>query len=145
MKPSRQLDALIAEKIIGLKSCNDDSQVFDNELGYYMWHKDWSRCGHKPYTCFYKTSPEPYSSNIGCAWKIIDKMKDNDNKSTSYGYAWNVELIYMASDKGPDESWSCILHGPNNYQEGLASTAPLAICLAALKAMEVKLENLNDN
>ena len=137
MKPSRKLDALIAEKIMGYKVrwIEDGTiqkrltpEIYSPPHGITTQFTYWLEC---PF----------YSTDIAAAFNIVDKMKDNDNKSNSWGFSWNFELCYMEQDHGPGQEWSAILHGPNTYQEGLATTPAMAICLAALSAMEIKLED----
>lgn len=67
-----------------------------------------------------------YSTDIKAAWEVLGKFK-----------AWTVT-------HGPGYGVICYidkLDGNDNKWEGKADTAPLAICLAALKARGVKVKN----
>jgi hypothetical protein len=67
-----------------------------------------------------------YSENLLLAWRVVEKLK--------------ADGIYLGIDNfGYDgEEWRvCVsLPDPEGYEAVEAETAPLAICLAALKAIE---------
>lgn len=92
MKPGPELDALIAERVMGL----DMSKTFSDEYG-------------------------KYSTDIGAAWEVVQKLED-------------YSPVIRKSDSG---QWQCALHhGEKLAVYGdLVNTAPLAIALAALKAI----------
>ena len=66
---------------------------------------------------------QPYSTDISCAWKLIDELKDDHifHIHNEEKYGWVIEL----------GGWG----GENPTVMGHKLTAPHAICLAALKAV----------
>jgi hypothetical protein len=73
-----------------------------------------------------------YSTNIQDAWVVVDKL----NKQ------WEFELY---RDNGKDEPFYCDFSGydkfayVDRFYRGVANTAPLAICKAALKSVGIDL------
>ena len=133
MKPGRELDVVIAKKVFG-------SEVdFLNQLA--GWRIDYvakrrecndpilSDLGVEGYRL------KDYSTNISSAWKVVEKLKYfmvlapgascNGSESPNRADTWVVELGLM-----PDGE------GRSVFAEGVS--APHAICLAALKAMDKK-------
>lgn len=129
MKTGRELDALIAEKVMGLslahmpdardsKSGVIVSEISDSDV--YFWdgrERDWS--------------PIPnYSTDVAAAWEVVEKFK---SKKIEFALIRDVS-IWQASFQWNDSfpyHWDCI-----EWVDG--ETAPHAICLAALKAVGVK-------
>lgn len=95
MTAGRELDALVAEKVLG-----ETVTIFDtNPLGY--------SCKH-------------YSSDIAAAWLIVEDMKSAyDLQLEAFGGGWRATF----HEKGHEE----------NCAMAIATTAPHAICLAALE------------
>ena len=116
MKAGRELDALIAEKVMGLTR-HDESYVAEGvgKVLRFVWRDG---CG----TCVYSGDMflPHYSTDIAAAWEVVEKAD-----------LWS---LYGSIGDGPYRA--CIQFGD---REGLmtADTAPLAICLAALKAKGV--------
>lgn len=112
MKPGRELDALVAEKVMGIKlptaliyrPCDvPDPKVLDDII---LPH---------------------FSTDIAAAWEVVEKMKSFQlNLSNGNGY-WAC----FFKDNTKNGEWSC----PTTITYESAETAPLAICLAALKVM----------
>lgn len=118
LKPGRELDALIAEKVMGLKleSCKPFSV---SSIGGPGGH--WA-----PY----------YSTDIAAAWEVFGRL-EGAIISKWYG-KW-------CCSNACTEMWGCYFDEPEetlnqllNYRDYFtqADTAPHAICLAALKAVE---------
>jgi hypothetical protein len=123
MKPGRELDALIAEKVFGHPVERDERGVLS--IGPADW--DWIRNeGHE------LMNPVPaYSEDIAAAWEVVQKV---------WGAAW---FRLERTDKYPEATpvwdageitYSMGENGIHNPVEG--ETAPHAICLAALKAVQ---------
>ena len=105
MKAGRELDALVAEKVMG-----------------HDMEKDFCTTCYDSPTC---DRPIPrYSILIQDAWPVVEKMADRRHP---------FELV-----KTPISYWVCRFYGEiiRDIYKGYADTAPLAICLAALKAVE---------
>lgn len=107
LKPGRELDALIAEKVMGLRvvpHAGDFIVIYPTE--------EWD--------------PLPwYSSEIADAWEVVEKITAGDRA---------MSLIF---ERG---IWCCKANmefEPTGH-EHVAETAPLAICLAALKSIGVE-------
>lgn len=129
MKPGRELDARIAEKLMGW------TEIKKSPLGYAMGDEYSGISPNEqasPYTGFKPRMNIPrYSTEIAAAWLVIEML-------TSRG--WDVIVGFNECRK-----WSCVLRlkltGAN---EGHATqldvcdqeTAPHSISLAALKTIE---------
>ncbi len=105
----RELDALVAKKVMGLDVGGGCSHEFDVCL------------------CF-----PGYSTNIDAAWMVVEKITGN-------GSSGNFDIV------GPGEINKWCVHfyvhkGAVSYPSGsvIDVSAPRAICLAALKAVGVK-------
>ena len=72
-----------------------------------------------------------YSIDMNDAWLVVEKFRRGWNgKVAAY-----IEL--HISDRPIDEDCICIIYGPNvGLVDASAKEMPLAICLAALKAVE---------
>lgn len=105
MRPGRELDALVASKVMGIEIDGDvwpDDAVVCPVLGdqWYMYI-------------------QPYSTDIAAAWTILEKLKDDFNFTLSLqGETYFLKLI-----------------GIDSVVTAEANTAPHVICLAALKAV----------
>lgn len=113
MKAGRELDALIALKLFDLKLINM-SQPIPNEPGKFgmvLFAPDDGKHIHEldlPY----------YSTDISAAWKVIEKLtEDGDAFTLLYDHGWfaNKDGVYEVCE----------------------TTAPHAICIAALAAKEI--------
>jgi competence transcription factor ComK len=110
MKAGRELDALIAEKVMGWKRktiklvnmVEEQDVLIDPRLKTY-------------------SQPPHYSTNIADAWLVVEKFPQID--------------ICMSK---VDDKWNCFIEFADHM--AIAETAPLAICLAALKACGVEVE-----
>ena len=115
LKPGRELDALIAEKVMGIKL--EKSQIFDGP-GYYC-------------ASTYIIIPT-YSTDITFAWEVVEKMK----KMLGCRF-----FIYDCHEDGTIEAsfFASRVGGITEVPDGMLATAksiPHAICLAALRAMD---------
>lgn len=118
MKPGRELDALVAEKVMGLKINWDETTPCPlcGDVGRFCGARMW--CSHDGW---YYSQYKDYSTDIAAAWEVVEKLR---------GDGW----IFNLSD-----SWAAQFHMPGNILVvSSAKSAPHAICLAALKAVEGK-------
>ena len=106
---SRKIDALIAEHIFGYLMSKSKTQ-FDY---VYEPKKDvWGPC--------YK-----YSTDIAAAWEVVEKFNDSF-----------VDIRHWHPEQ--DSGWHCMIQTDDTCFEHPADTAPMAICLAALKAKGIE-------
>jgi len=121
MKPGRELDALVAEKVLGchLERYQDALRPRENIT-----------CGCRPRKHGDMLNLWPYSTNIEAAWLVVEEM---------HGRGLTVQIIageqFFHCDIAPHPAESGVIASES------ADTAPHAICLAALKAVghEVKI------
>lgn len=109
MKAGRELDALVADKIMGLKVYG---QFHENDRGVRI---------HVP----------RYSTNIEDAWKVVEKMENTHRFSlhrTVKENGWQVIFWDIETDA---------------HRSLVAETAPLAICLAALRCKGIDIDGNN--
>lgn len=138
MKAGRELDALIAEKVMG---CTVGTvKMSDGDFQKHCMCKDWSHC---PFDIndeeqnFYNPLLKEYSTYIKAAWKVAEEVM----KQLECGF----NIVWNQTRPGVDDYWSAAFWDDDgkldrnghrlNYCAN-AKTAPLAICLVALKAVE---------
>jgi hypothetical protein len=126
LKAARELDALVAERVMGLWSRH---ALDTTRLGETVGYKSGRACPvclveldgeDDPGQC----SVKPYSTSISAAWEVVEKLQE-----------FSFELIYL-DGKMHWEATFAPLH--LNETRAIAETAPLAICKAALKAVDVR-------
>jgi hypothetical protein len=135
MKPGRELDALIAEKVMGW------SRNLDDKYGERPWKRP---DGTQVVTDFLSAPCDmkmpKYSTDIAAAWQVAEKLKLcvwPTNKGR-----WFVFQEDFDEDYG-DEYW----FGGDSIDEtvkttrngAVADTAALAICLSALKFLGIEI------
>jgi hypothetical protein len=116
MPEGREMDALIAEKVMGLNV----KPVFHpkNELKFmpgFVWRYE---------DAWEHPEIKDYSTDIAKAWEVVEKL--------------NTHIIIERLEYRED--WYCEISGISNsageqLHSTTAPTAPLAICRAALKAV----------
>ena len=114
---NRELDAWIAEHVMGSTVSEDKvfSLVYEGPDNLVETSKD---------RVLRRLLPH-YSTNIAAAWEVVEKLKSNDyrfhlDSLGSFHFCFFIHEVYETTGKAD------------------ANTAPLAICLAAKKAMENK-------
>lgn len=113
MKPGRELDALVAEKVMGLTS----SEV---EIHRQFWLDG----------CF--SNLPHYSTDIAAAWEVVEKLTSKKQP--------HFQLSLCDSyTENPKWCAEFDLDRPFKRVIAKAETAPHAICLAALKAVGVEI------
>lgn len=112
---NNKIDALIAEKIMGKVN-----------VRYFRSRFVWDNVGYingKPIGDVMGVVDVPeYSTNISDAWQVVKSLKDK----------YRVDLVVDVVD-----CYVAVMDSENMY-EAFAQTAPMAICLAALKAVGVE-------
>ena len=134
--PGHHLDTLIAIKVIGYREMTDEEW----EIVKTAWWQDGRLYEGMPRPLilevpmegraqvrFRIVQPQPYSTEIRSTWEIVHRVKFQGSYDTS------LYLNYIGSDR----RWHAVFRGSNQLSTGsIAETAPLAICRAALKAMQ---------
>ncbi len=123
----RALDALVAESMMGWKR---DTESYTGQC--YIDNKGAFRLPDElPH----------YSTNIGDAWLVVEKMRDRLNKEDTFlnildsgADGWRIEFVFC-----PDHD------APFTEHASMADTAPLAICLASLEASQAVKEQEKAN
>lgn len=112
-KPGRELDILIAEKVMGLVLSPDKKYYYEdgimavNRINPLLPH---------------------YSTDIAAAWLVVEKLS-RDFLFSIHGGADDWEAEFNKND-------GRFLISADTIGMARAATAPLAICLAALEAMK---------
>ena len=118
MKPGRELDALVAEKVMGWTECKP---MTIEPMDMFMAH------GYPPGERQRKVCP-PFSRGIAAAWEVVEKLE-----------RYRM-VLFGPHDEDPMWSARFYADGYRPFQDqrwdATANTAPYAICLAALKAVE---------
>lgn len=160
--PGPDLDALVAEKVMGDVSrtfrtpdpddAHDLGQAPTLVIGDVLFtmvcrsnavvvnvsSKDYRcpSCRKTINTREFPASPRPYSTDIAAAWEVVEKMglwrgfdfivwrPTSDARGMKPEYIWEAGWYEVGYE------------GPETRAVGYADTAPHAICLAALKAVE---------
>lgn len=122
LKAGPELDALVAERVMGTVPC-DDWRGFHAARG--EWIRNEPHEGHK---CYPRECCPAYSMLISAAWQVVEKMRSND---WWYAISHDRDGVEVEFWKSPKRNYQ---PGPGTYEN--ADTAPLAICLAALKAVQ---------
>lgn len=126
LQAGRDLDALVAERVMGY-----EKRAESEWLGGFAWisHDD----GH----WYGVTSMPRFSTDISAAWDVVERLQ-----SDALSLGWKRrDFSLERKDRMVDGRWYCVTDAvptdiyPNGYAvDGVADTAPLAICRAALKA-----------
>ena len=122
LSASRELDALVAEKVFRLEVCRCEQP---------------SSCGFGPQQCAFGCGgwiPLAHSTSIAAAWLVVEKLSDK--------WEMNLRTILPARDYVCEFKLvvknKCIVDAQHPFEHvwnNPVDTAPLAICLAALKAV----------
>lgn len=125
MTPSRELDALVATKVMGWIELHEE-RVLSN-FAHIVGRPPWYKGSHAEARGAFPSVP-PYSSDIAAAWEVVEKLKT---------LGWNIALTNCCDAYAVwiSKVWIDDLVLESDVK---APTAPLAICLAALKACGVE-------
>lgn len=123
--PGPELNALVAEKVMGLKVKWLDPTGFNLPENYGPClpedlHGPGVAEGEPKYVL-------PYSTSIAAAWGVVEKFT-----------LGGIAVHCCRREEWGDARWECVIAIPAQGRDVVASadTAPHAICLAALKACE---------
>lgn len=113
MEPGRELDALIAEKVMGLVEFATYAGKAKASMGWGKNGDDWKNLRSLP----------NYSTDISAAWEVVEKY---------FGTVGHTTIGNMAN-----EGYYCeLFNGKEFVRASSVESAPHAICLAALKVIE---------
>lgn len=143
MKPGRELDAWIAEKVMGWRrfeciSLENDGDLYDPT----SFPKEMKTTVLMPPSFRLEDAQPPVGASLeeACRWQIPD-MPVVPNYSTSIEAAWEVitcgKWTWSIEEMDDTGAVQCYLENEDEdiWSRETAPTAPHAICLAALKAV----------
>ena len=135
LEPGPALDALVAEKVMGLR-LDGDFPIQQDEAGGWDPIDEEDGAGHQRRPCYRTCGDHPmppyqyehgstcrrvvpeYSTDIAAAWEVVEKLRPTGPKLSIHAARLGYDVEY----------------GPGWFVS--APTAPLAICRAALKAIK---------
>jgi len=155
LEPGRELDELIRAKFFETKymchidGCFEENCCLENNIHDCSIAEDLDEIGLKKEDCsaWKMVEPEPFSTDISAAWEVVEKIKRKEIR----GYG-DIRIFWgnygpNTTPKGPcgqmvypdSLAWLCGIEMEDGRLFSVDSkTAPHAICLAALLAMEDK-------
>lgn len=124
MKAGNDLDCLIAEKIFEWKLVSEE---VESGMPHHELYRTPSGRG------FYHYQVPKFSSEIDAAWRVVEKFRRGfEGKASAY-----IEVV--VTDLPDYQDTYCKIVAPDRKEVVMwAHEAPLAICLAALKAVGVE-------
>ncbi len=111
IEAGRELDALVAEKVMGRERFPGDPKMLT--------------CRNDGLSCTNPVEPEPYSTDIAAAWQVMERLRDLCHFTVMRQIVpsgWTVDAVFNDS-----------IFVTSVFNE----SAPLAICLVALKAVGI--------
>ncbi len=123
MEPGRELDALIAEKVMGIEPWPIQNPC---------WGVKAFKAKFVPYGQEAKPCEAPsYSTDIAAAWKVVEKLQE-------YNPFWEEDgwLSFQLSPAVGVNSKEWYANFGDSTTGAYGKTAPHAICLAALEAVQ---------
>ena len=112
LEAGHELDRLIAEKVMGWR------KVFDEDQGDGMWILWVQQDGQE----IYDQQLPKFSADIAAAWEVVEKLSQGES------------MVTVRTDRTALR-WICIAETSTRTFSANESTAPLAICRAALKVV----------
>jgi hypothetical protein len=117
----RELDAIIAEKVLGLEPCDNWRPINLGSAGGPAMLKE---CP-PTHNCYPRSRPSTYSSNIYAAWSVVEHL------ARERGWEVTIKVCGQSQEVTIDKREP----GAAVVEKAEAETAPMAICLAALRAV----------
>ena len=126
MEPGREMDALIAEKVMGWDTVHF-VKFADGTIPFGASPDMQKEADDGGFICSTNKEVPEFSTDIAAAWLVVEKMGLFGGTGCSLvgplpGQKWHIHFGKISSDSV------------------IGDTAPHAICLAALKAVGVNLE-----
>ncbi len=152
MEAGRELDALIAEKVMGWRWFRFLNKCYlipprNTETGFDPAHvlSHWDGEGKEgtPDLEWTTLSSYPnfrlrhYSTDIAAAWEVVEKVQAN---------GWTFHVDDVGFNNGIEGKWRVLLTEAETGDKHVfadGDTAPHAICLAALKAMSATTKSVS--
>lgn len=132
---SREIDALIAEKLMGYcvwPRVIDGGESPVGSCGTVGNRGGWADCncpcGKRRW--FGMDDDAHYSTDIASAWEVVDKIVGDQ-------YEYKFELERLTGRVAPGRWFAYFYKGLDRFS-GHGEDAPMAICLAALKSVGVE-------
>lgn len=135
MKAGRELDVIVAEEVMALRSCNEWTHInLGSGGGPRLLHGSLEKPG-SDHDCYPALEygplggPRHYSTDISAAWEVIEKVQARALGWTLVcptNYRWVAYQRTGCADPDFGDWWE------------FGDTAPHAICLAALKALGIE-------
>ena len=121
-KAGRELDALVAERVMGYRAPKNG------------WFKDIPHRVAEERGDDYLRPVDflsKYSTDIIAAWEVMENLYKRD-------FACKVFIGWKSGERFQKEDWVAEVTDNNDKYLGVATSAPHAICLAALQTVETK-------
>lgn len=129
-KPGRELDSLVAEKVMGFRwwrsSQTGRRAIFPDDK-VQPWFKEVAS-GDESFCSDHDWAVPHYSTDIAAAWTVVKKLGDD---------GWSMNLEWKGSDRSYANTAE-VSFSRSFVAHAVADTAPLAICLAAIRAIAKK-------
>lgn len=116
-----ELDAIIAEKVMGLEPCDNWRPINLGSAGGPAMMKECAPA----HNCYPRSRPSTYSSNIHAAWSVVEHLAQERG--------WEVTIKVCGTSY--EVTMDTRQPGMAAIEKAEAETAPMAICLAALRAV----------
>lgn len=145
----KQRNALVAKKVMGWNPaapCGGHFEPLDPSPDGLYCRKCGAEIGWGDEQEHDEGRPEPYSEDIGVAWKIVEKMlARQEEEHYSNGFEWQGPQFkpshhYLTNEGYPlgTTCWYVYLCVDHRCRFVCAATPQEAVCLAALKAVGVE-------
>lgn len=153
MKPGRELDALVAEKVMGWTQCNplatwDRWEYGDPGDDWAAVEQEWCRGDGVPPGRYQKTPILRHSTSIADAWLVVEKLAgcypfiltQDRYRGTYSGGRWLASFLVLmdAYERGPlSDDVDAMGYWADPGLICAGETPAHAICLAALRACSI--------
>ena len=141
---SKELDAEVAEKVMGTPSIPEDAVLLNNYLNstpgscgspsiirQRLLLEDPNYWGYSTLSWLRAIYYKPYSTSISDAWLVVEEMNSRGRRFT-YTQMMNGVSGHFVQFFGPSGDYMSDVI----YHNGEGDTAPEAICMAALEACD---------
>ena len=132
MDAGRELDALVAKKVMRYTTRLSKTRVYNSET--HRFEPDPRIVWVTPEGLGAGRQPPCYSTDIAAAWQVVEKMRQRWDMGDSTSDFWTIKDCGLTGwrvevEFFPDHDAPTVVH------EVVSLSLPHAICLAALKAV----------